>query len=97
MPRDGWFDEKGKELFRDALVAKGKEIKSYLDDGKIDEDEINKQLRKIIDKLRVVEPKLSNELHKEFWGILQDFYVYSEMCLCFNNPERIKLVRKYLA
>ncbi|GAH99764.1 unnamed protein product, partial [marine sediment metagenome] len=45
MERDGWFDEKGRELFTDALVEKGEEIKAYLEDGKIDEDKINKHFR----------------------------------------------------
>jgi len=96
MERDGWFDEKGRELFRDALVDKGEEIKAYLEDGKIDDDEINKQFRIIVDKLKAVEPKLSDDIHKEFWDILQDIYIYSEMCFCYNNPERIKTIMQYL-
>ena len=96
MSRDGWFDGKGRELFQDALVDKGKEIKAYLEDGIISEDEVNKQLNIIINKLKELEPKLSDELHKEFWDVLQDFYVYSEMCLCYKNPERIKLIQKYI-
>lgn len=96
MTRDGWFDGKGRELFRDAIADKGKEMRAYLEDGKIDEQELNRQLQLIVKKLTAVEPKLSDDIHKEFWDILQDIYVYSEMCLCHNNPERIETVRKYL-
>ena len=47
MERDGWFDEKGRELFRDALVDKGEEIRAYLEEGKIDEDEKSYRLTQL--------------------------------------------------
>jgi len=96
MQRDGWFDGRGRDLFRDALVEKGKQIRACIEDGKVDDEELNEQFRTIIDKLKAVEPKLSDDIHKDFWDILQDMYVYSEMCLCYNNPERIATVRQFV-
>ena len=96
MQRDGWFDERGNELFEEALAAQGKEMRASIADGKIDEKELNQKLCSIVEKLRAVEPKLSDDVHKDFWSILQDMYVYSEMCLCYSNPERIATIRQYL-
>ena len=89
MQRGSWFDENSRELFKNALAEKDKELEAYIKDGKIGKQELNKQLHTIIYKLKAIEPKLSDDIYRELWDILQDFYVYSEMCLRYENPERI--------
>ena len=94
--RDGWFDQRGTELFRDALSRKAEQLRQHLEDGRIDEDDLNQQLNTIVQKLKAIEPKLNDKLHHELGDVLQDLYVYSEMCLCYGNPERIKIVSQYI-
>ncbi|HPZ08955.1 MAG TPA: hypothetical protein PL110_12620 [Candidatus Eremiobacteraeota bacterium] len=69
MARDGWFDQKGDEIY----LAKLKGIRKYLLDNKITPDEVAEQHQKIYDKMKQLEPKLSDELHAELTDILYEY------------------------
>jgi len=69
MPRDGWFDQQGDEIY----LSKLKGIRKYLEDNKITPDEVAEQHQRVYDKMKQLEPKLPDDLHAELTEILYEY------------------------
>jgi len=81
MERDGWFDGKGIDLFKNALEKRQKEWQEYIADGKIDEKEIKRQKTIIINKLKRIEDELGNSVHRKITDILIDYELLMRMLI----------------
>lgn len=81
MERDGWFDGKGLDLYREDFLDTHEGWKKYIADGKITASEILEQELKIAKMLRKLEPKLSDELHAEVTKVLLEYEVLVNMSL----------------
>jgi hypothetical protein len=81
MPRDGWFDGEGIDLFKNALDKRTKEWDEIIADGIVDEKEIKKQKTIIINKLKRVESELGDTQHRKVTDILIDYELLIRMLL----------------
>ncbi len=79
MKRDGWFDGKGIDLFKNALDKRKKEWAEIMEDGVVSEKEIKKQKAIIINKLKRLEPELGNTIHRRLTDILIDYELFIRM------------------
>jgi hypothetical protein len=75
MARDGWFDQKGDEIY----LAHLKGIRKYLDDNKITPDEVAEQHQNVYEKMKKLESKLSDELHAEVTEVLYGYELLAAM------------------
>jgi hypothetical protein len=81
MARDGWFDGKGLDLYREEFLENHAGWQRYIADGQITASEILEQEAKITSMLKTLEPRLSDELHEELTRILLEYEVLVNMCL----------------
>lgn len=81
MPRDGWFDGKGIDLFKNALEQRKKEWDEIMKDGVVSDDEVKKQKAIIINKLKRLEPDLGDSVHRKLTDILIDYELLMTMLI----------------
>ncbi|MEW6283442.1 MAG: hypothetical protein AB1758_32835 [Candidatus Eremiobacterota bacterium] len=103
MGRDGWFDGKGIDLYRDDFLDTHAGWKRYMEDGVITAGEILEQEARITRMLKALEPTLNDEQHAELTRVLLEYEVLVNMALihypsvvdkerywqlCFEQPRR---------
>lgn len=81
MARDGWFDGKGIDLFKNALDKRQKEWDEIMADGIVSDKEIKKQKAIIIKKLKHLEPELGDSVHRKVTDILIDYELFIRMLI----------------
>ena len=88
MAKDGWFDGQGMDLFKIGTAGRGKEWEAYLADGVVDIGELKKQFAIVKDRLRKLEPKLSDALHKEVTELIMDYELLNKLIVDFATKSQ---------
>jgi hypothetical protein len=79
MARESWFDEKSSAPKFSRYVEQMESWQKALADGVVQPEEIQLQMERVTEMLRALEPKLSDELHKELTAIFYELAVFYGM------------------
>ena len=79
MAREGWFDDKSNEPKFGQYVEQMDSWQKALADGQVQPEELQRQMQRVADLLRALEPKLSDELHKQVTEVLHELAVFYGM------------------
>ncbi|MDY6876733.1 MAG: hypothetical protein SWK90_11105 [Chloroflexota bacterium] len=79
MARRSWFDPESNEMMFAKYLDQMESWQKALADGVVEPVEVREQADKVSEMLRALEPKLSDELHKEFTQILYEWAVLQAM------------------
>lgn len=77
--RTSWLDSKGETPLIDDYARKLGTFIEAVADGVVDDKELHNQEQRLVDLMKVVEPKLSNEQHEEVTKLLCEVSAYSAM------------------
>ncbi|MGQ9493842.1 MAG: hypothetical protein ACUVR2_08780 [Anaerolineae bacterium] len=75
MARKSWFDEQSNEPLFSKYVEQMDSWQRALEDGVVQPEEVEQQAERVAEMLRTLEPKLSDELHKELTNIFYELAV----------------------
>ncbi|MBM3462676.1 MAG: hypothetical protein FJX76_11295 [Armatimonadetes bacterium] len=81
MARDGWFDGKGLDLYRNDFLDTHPGWQRYIADRKITAGELLEQELKIATMLKEMEPHLPDEAHEKVTRVLLEYEVLVNMAL----------------
>jgi hypothetical protein len=79
MARTSWFDQESNELGFSKYLERMDSWQDALADGVVTPEELEQQMQRVIELLRNLEPKLSNELHAELTTIFYELAVFYGM------------------
>ncbi len=79
MARRSWFDPESNEMMFAKYLEQMESWQKALADGVVEPVEVREQAEKVSEMLRALEPKLSDELHKELTQILYEWAVLQAM------------------
>jgi len=79
MGRKSWFDPASTEAIFSEYLEQMESWQSALADGTVQPEELQAQAGKVSEMLRVLEPKLSDELHQEITDVLYEWSVLQAM------------------
>lgn len=85
--RQKWFDPKGPTSLINGYAKQMKSFLAALADGKIDDDEIKVQERKLISLMKEIEPKLDDETHAKVTQLLCELTVFDIMQMMYGMEE----------
>lgn len=75
MARKSWFDEQSNEPLFSKYVEQMDSWQRALADGVVQPEEVQQQAERVAEMLRTLEPKLSDELHKELTNVFYELAV----------------------
>ena len=79
MGRKSWFDPESNEAMFTEYLEQMDSWQSALADGTVQPEELQAQAGKVSEMLRVLEPKLSDELHQEITQVMYEWSVLQAM------------------
>jgi tellurite resistance protein len=79
MVRSSWFDDKSNELKFSKYVEQMESWQKAAADGVVQPEELQKQMERVAEMLRALEPKLSDEVHEQLTNILYELAVFYGM------------------
>ena len=79
MGRKSWFDPESNEAMFSKYLEQMESWQNALADGKVQPEELQAQAGKVSEMLRVLEPKLSDELHQEVSQVMYEWSVLQAM------------------
>lgn len=81
MARTSWFDEKAEHEAIQERATKLESFTSALADGVVSKQELSGQEKRLLDAMKTLEPKLSDELHGAVTTVLVELTAYNVMRL----------------
>lgn len=88
MARSSWLDDESQEIKIDDYA---KELESFLtamEDGRIDESELESQEKRIVEHMKVVEPMLDDDTHAKVTELLAEMTAFSTMQMLHELDKR---------
>lgn len=85
--RTPWFDPKTNDPLIDDYAKKLDTFLAAVADGEISNKEITEQETRVLDLMKKVEPKLSDELHEEVTKLLCEVTAYDIMMMMRSLQE----------
>ncbi len=79
MAKRSWFDPESNELMFSKYLEQMESWQSALADGVVEPEEVRQQAERVSEMLRVLEPKLNDELHEELTQVLYEWAVLQGM------------------
>jgi SMC interacting uncharacterized protein involved in chromosome segregation len=79
MVRESWFDVKSNEPKFARYVEHMDSWQKALADGMVQPEELQAQMERVTEMLRALEPKLSDELHRQVTDVLYELAVFYGM------------------
>jgi len=79
--RTSWFDEKAEHEAIQERATKLESFTSALADGVVSKQELGGQEKRLLDAMKALEPKLSDELHGAVTTVLVELTAYNVMRL----------------
>ncbi|MDY7040277.1 MAG: hypothetical protein SVX38_05385 [Chloroflexota bacterium] len=79
MARTSWFDPESNDMMFSEYMEQMESWQVALADGVVEPAEVQQQAQKVAEMLRVLEPKLSDELHEELTKIFYEWAVLMGM------------------
>ncbi len=87
MARKSWLDEKGESTLIDDYAQQTGSFIDAMAEGKIVESEVAQQEAKLVDLMKIIEPKLDDEQHAAITELLCELSAYNvmQMLHMFSN------------
>jgi hypothetical protein len=92
VARTSWFDEKAEHEAIQERASKLESFTSALADGVVSKQELAGQEKRLLEVMKALEPKLSDELHASVTTVLVELTAYNVMRLLHElQGERARL------
>jgi hypothetical protein len=92
VARTSWFDEKAEHEAIQERASKLESFTSALADGVVSKQELAGQEKRLLEVMKALEPKLSDELHGSVTTVLVELTAYNVMRLLHElQGERARL------
>ncbi len=79
MPRMNWLDEDSATTLIDDYARNMEVFMDAMADGRIDDDELEKQETRLVDLMKEVEPTLDDATHEKMTRLLCEMSAFSTM------------------
>lgn len=83
MARQNWTDEAGETTLIDDYARETTSFIEAMEDGKIEQSELDKHEAKLVALMKKVEPSLSDQQHADMTELLCEMSAYSVMQMTF--------------
>lgn len=87
MARQSWLDDASQTPLIDDYTQKLTTFVEALADGRVDASEVTAQEQRLVELMKQVEPKLSDELHADVTRLLCELTAYNVMQTLFSIEE----------
>ncbi|RPI83095.1 MAG: hypothetical protein EHM42_08760 [Planctomycetaceae bacterium] len=77
--RQSWLDDKSQTTLIDDYAKKLTSFVDVMEDGKVEQQELTAQEARLVELMKEVEPKLSDELHGKVTRLLCELTAYNIM------------------